>query len=87
MQVYTNAVSVSTKFPQKPFYIILNTVRGLSLSVLLLFLPHRIPAPKHHLPLVPRVQAVGGTWPGSPNATTVWPQHHIIDYVRYYERP
>jgi len=26
--VYTNAVSVSTKFPQKPFHIILNTVRA-----------------------------------------------------------
>lgn len=53
---YTNATEVSTKFPQKPFHIILNT-------------------------------AVGGSWPGSPNATTVWPQYHIIDYVRHYVRP
>lgn len=30
--------------------------------------------------------AVGGTWPGNPNATTVFPQYHDIDYVRVYER-
>lgn len=51
--VYTTVDTVSTKFPQLPFHVILNT-------------------------------AVGGSWPGSPNATTVWPQYHLIDYVRWY---
>lgn len=31
--------------------------------------------------------AVGGTWPGNPNETTVFPQYHDIDYVRVYQRP
>ena len=26
--------------------------------------------------------AVGGGWPGPPNASTVWPARHEIDYVR-----
>lgn len=30
--------------------------------------------------------AVGGDWPGNPDATTVFPQHHRIDYVRVYAR-
>ena len=29
--------------------------------------------------------AVGGDWPGSPNATTVFPQRMIVDYVRLYQ--
>lgn len=29
--------------------------------------------------------AVGGNWPGSPNASTVFPQTMAIDYVRVYE--
>ena len=29
--------------------------------------------------------AVGGTWPGSPDSTSVFPQYHIIDYVRVYK--
>jgi beta-glucanase (GH16 family) len=29
--------------------------------------------------------AVGGQWPGSPNATTNFPQHFIIDYVRVFQ--
>lgn len=29
--------------------------------------------------------AVGGNWPGSPNATTVFPQRMIVDYVRVYQ--
>ena len=29
--------------------------------------------------------AVGGTWPGYPNATTVFPQVMIVDYVRAYQ--
>lgn len=28
--------------------------------------------------------AVGGNWPGNPDDTTVFPQHHRIDYVRVY---
>ena len=27
--------------------------------------------------------AVGGDWPGSPDGTTVWPQYHLFDYVRF----
>jgi len=30
--------------------------------------------------------AVGGDWPGSPDATTVFPQYHDIDYVRVFQR-
>jgi beta-glucanase (GH16 family) len=30
--------------------------------------------------------AVGGTWPGDPDATTVFPQYHDIDYVRVYQK-
>ncbi|EQC38695.1 hypothetical protein SDRG_04390 [Saprolegnia diclina VS20] len=30
--------------------------------------------------------AVGGDWPGSPNATTVFPQRMYVDYVRAYKR-
>lgn len=30
--------------------------------------------------------AVGGLWPGNPNATTQFPQSMLIDYVRCYER-
>jgi len=30
--------------------------------------------------------AVGGTWPGSPDATTVFPQVMSVDYVRVYQR-
>lgn len=29
--------------------------------------------------------AVGGHWPGNPDATTVFPQEMIVDYVRVYE--
>jgi uncharacterized protein (TIGR03437 family) len=28
--------------------------------------------------------AVGGTWPGYPDATTLFPQSMLVDYVRYY---
>ena len=28
--------------------------------------------------------AVGGGWPGSPDNTTIFPQYHDIDYVRFY---
>ena len=30
--------------------------------------------------------AVGGNWPGSPDASTVFPQRMLVDYVRVYER-
>jgi beta-glucanase (GH16 family) len=30
--------------------------------------------------------AVGGGWPGNPDATTVFPQAMLVDYVRVYER-
>jgi len=29
--------------------------------------------------------AVGGNWPGSPDATTVFPQRMLVDYVRVYQ--
>ncbi|MFH0759591.1 MAG: family 16 glycosylhydrolase [Bacteroidota bacterium] len=29
--------------------------------------------------------AVGGNWPGSPDATTVFPQHLEVDYIRVYK--
>ena len=29
--------------------------------------------------------AVGGNWPGSPNATTVFPQQMIVDYIRVFQ--
>ena len=31
--------------------------------------------------------AVGGQWPGYPDATTQFPQRLTVDYVRVYERP
>ncbi len=30
--------------------------------------------------------AVGGDWPGKPDATTVFPQIMLVDYVRVYRR-
>jgi beta-glucanase (GH16 family) len=30
--------------------------------------------------------AVGGDWPGAPDATTVFPQTMLVDYVRVYKR-
>lgn len=30
--------------------------------------------------------AVGGNWPGNPDATTVFPQSHVVDWVRAYRR-
>jgi beta-glucanase (GH16 family) len=29
--------------------------------------------------------AVGGTWPGPPDATTVFPQRMVVDYVRVFQ--
>lgn len=31
--------------------------------------------------------AVGGYWPGNPDATTIFPQRMLVDYVRVYQRP
>jgi beta-glucanase (GH16 family) len=42
-----------------------------------------IPHTPHYLILN---TAVGGTWPGNPDSTTVFPQYHDIDYVRVYQR-
>ena len=30
--------------------------------------------------------AVGGQWPGSPNASTVFPQRMVVDYVRVFQK-
>ena len=30
--------------------------------------------------------AVGGAWPGDPDASTVFPQQMLVDYVRVYRR-
>ena len=40
---------------------------------------------KPHVPLLDL--AVGGTWPGAPDATTVFPAVLRVDYVRLYDRP
>ena len=29
--------------------------------------------------------AVGGNWPGAPNATTYFPQWYFIDYIRVFQ--
>ena len=42
-----------------------------------------IPHAPHYLILN---TAVGGSWPGDPDSTTVFPQFHDIDYVRVYQR-
>lgn len=31
--------------------------------------------------------AVGGSWPGSPDATSAFPQEMLVDYVRVYQEP
>jgi beta-glucanase (GH16 family) len=30
--------------------------------------------------------AIGGRWPGNPDATTEFPQTMLVDYVRVYAR-
>ncbi len=42
-----------------------------------------IPHAPHYLILN---TAVGGKWPGNPDATTTFPQFHDIDYIRVYQR-
>ncbi|MDZ7310266.1 MAG: glycoside hydrolase family 16 protein [candidate division KSB1 bacterium] len=47
---------------------------------------HPYPAPfdqRFHLLLN---VAVGGNWPGNPDATTIFPQSMMVDYVRVYKR-
>jgi beta-glucanase (GH16 family) len=31
--------------------------------------------------------AVGGGWPGDPDASTTFPQQMVVDYVRVYREP
>jgi beta-glucanase (GH16 family) len=31
--------------------------------------------------------ALGGSWPGNPDGTTLFPQYHDIDWVRFYGEP
>jgi beta-glucanase (GH16 family) len=31
--------------------------------------------------------AVGGGWPGDPDASTMFPQQMVVDYVRAYREP
>ncbi|CAF1005812.1 unnamed protein product [Adineta ricciae] len=31
--------------------------------------------------------AIGGSWPGSPNNSTVWPQRMVVDWIRVYQKP
>lgn len=42
-----------------------------------------IPHTPHYLILN---TAIGGSWPGNPDSTTVFPQYHDIDYVRVYQK-
>ena len=42
-----------------------------------------IPHAPHYLILN---TAIGGSWPGNPDSSTVFPQYHDIDYVRVYQR-
>ncbi len=42
-----------------------------------------IPHTPHYLILN---TAIGGSWPGNPDSTTVFPQYHDIDYVRIYKK-
>ncbi len=42
-----------------------------------------IPHTPHYLILN---TAIGGSWPGNPDSTTVFPQYHDVDYVRVYQR-
>jgi beta-glucanase (GH16 family) len=42
-----------------------------------------IPHSPHYLILN---TAIGGSWPGNPDSTTIFPQFHDIDYVRVYQK-
>ena len=45
--------------------------------------PKQLPVNDHFMLLN---SAVGGPWPGSPNAQTVFPAYHYIDFVRVSQR-
>ena len=45
--------------------------------------PAMLPKNNHFMMLN---SAVGGSWPGSPNAATVFPAFHYIDFVRVAQR-
>lgn len=30
--------------------------------------------------------AIGGSWPGNPDSTTIFPQYHDIDYIRVFQK-
>ena len=50
--------------------------------------PHDLPGPwvyDHPFFIILNV-AVGGSWPGNPDTTTVFPQTMRVDYVRVYEK-
>lgn len=42
-----------------------------------------IPHKPHYLILN---TAIGGSWPGNPDSTTIFPQYHDIDYVRIFQK-
>jgi beta-glucanase (GH16 family) len=52
--------------------------------------PERLPAGKKwaydHPHFILLNLAVGGNWPGNPNASTEFPQRLVVEYVRVYER-
>lgn len=50
-------------------------------------LVHRVTANVPHTPHFLIINtAIGGSWPGEPNETTVFPQYHDIDYIKIYQR-
>jgi beta-glucanase (GH16 family) len=48
--------------------------------------PRNAPWPFDHQFFLILNLAVGGTWPGNPDPSTVFPQQMLIDYVRVYSR-
>ncbi len=48
--------------------------------------PQNAPWPFDHKFFVILNLAVGGDWPGPPDANTVFPQQMLVDYVRVYSR-
>ena len=46
--------------------------------------PATLPMNYHYMMLN---TAVGGEWPGSPSAGTMFPAYHYIDYVRVAQKP
>ncbi len=60
-------------FPGRIDYYVDNTLRA----------QHHINIPSQDFYIIMNT-AVGGDWPGDPDASTVFPQRHQIDYVRVY---